>query len=847
MFKSYDKFTNNFKKVIQRAAWLCLNDLKKIITVEHLFWGMVTVPESLAYQILKNTSLLGVIATDPEFNRFTKFTAINPNLNYDQVFSLSMDRETIEILEQAADLAVKFGANFIGTEHLLAAMIILKTPLLDIKIKLAGLDYARLNQQLEQILITKKIGQNKPAVPTPIAIAESGKSGVKHRPGSKDRPPLFQPTPALDYFTTDLTNPKKQADFHPIIGRDKVIDRLINILSRKRKNNPLLLGDPGVGKTAVVEGLAQRIVAGLVPDILINKKILDLDLNALVAGTIYRGEFENRLKQVIEEIKHQDDVILFIDEIHNLIGAGSASGSMDAANILKPYLARGEIACIGATTFAEYKAHFENDAALERRFQTVTIDEPTAADTLKILAGIRSTWEDYHRVTISDDALQAAVDLSERFMPNRFFPDKAIDLLDEAASRAKVENVKDASLRLIKNITDKLKGLNQEKETAVQDEDFNQAMVYKQKSDDLLDKLYRLKKKQARANKTKVARIGQAEIAQIITETVKIPFLEILNRDRQQKLLDLEQILGRRIRGQDAVLKEISKTMRRAEAGLTDPKRPLGSFIFLGPSGVGKTETAKVIAEEIFGDKNSLVRINMSEFHESFTATKLVGAPAGYVGYKDTNQLADKVRSKPYCVVLFDEMEKAHPDVFNLLLQVLEDGQLIDSTGKYINFKNTVIIFTSNIGLERFNQVQSIGFSADGRDKKKQLESQFSNLKENILAELYNNFRVEFLNRIDKILFFDPLTPAVLQEILELNIIDLNQRLAAQKITVTLTPSVKKYLAKISFSPDDGARSIRRVVQEQIEEILVEKILRGKTKLNQTVKISLQGQKVVIV
>ncbi|MFH1712682.1 MAG: ATP-dependent Clp protease ATP-binding subunit [Candidatus Jacksonbacteria bacterium] len=828
MFNYYDKFTNNFKKVIQRAAWLCLKDVNKIITADHLLLAILTAPESLACEMLKKT---GVIKSKQI--KTVQSKALNlkiDKIDYNRVFNLSMDKESIEILKKAAELAIKQNKPSVGTEHLLYAMTKLRSkPLLRVLDK-TSIKITDLEKELSKLLFKK----------SDIKTTKIATKTYRQKNLFKER---FLSTPALDHFTIDLTN--KQKELVPLIGREKEMDRLINILSRKHKNNPLLLGEPGVGKTAIVEGLAQKIYCGKVPDILINKRILSLDLNAVVAGSIYRGEFENRLKQIIEEIKSQDDIILFIDEIHNLIGAGSASGSLDAANILKPHLTRGDFSCIGATTLTEYKTYFENDTTLERRFQPIIIEEPSVQETVEVLKGIRAKMEEYHRITITDQAIEEAVHLSERFMPNKFFPDKAIDLIDEAASSAKVKNIKDIYGKKIKNFKHKLKNLFLIKEKAVSREDFSRASELKAAERKLLSKLDYFAKRQKKAMQTKIGIIGKENIAQIVTEIVKIPFLEMANINKS-KLLQLEKLLAQKIIGQDDVLKEIAGTLRRSEAGLANPKRPLASFIFLGPSGVGKTETAKAIASEIFGDNKALITINMSEFQESFNISKLIGAPAGYVGYKQGNQLADKINAKPYSVVLFDEMEKAHPDVFNLLLSVLEEGYLTDAAGKHINFKNTVIIFTSNVGLERFNQAQSLGFAARSQNQKEQFQEQFERTKNKILEELQNHLRIEFLNRIDKILVFKPLTHEAVSKIVELNIKELNKKLADKNMALNLSPTAKSWLARESFSPDDGARSVRRIIQEEIEELLVEKILKGDINNGDKVKVKMRGKHIVI-
>lgn len=858
MFNSYDKFTTNFKKVIQRAAWVCLNDSNTTITADNILTGLILVSESLAFDILKKSGVLGYIQ---QFATASIGSAQEPKnvqsheMDYNEVFSLSMNQSAINILEKAADCAVRLNALYIGTEHLLYAILESGFPPLISALKKAKITPEELKQNLLNLM---RETANKQTVDTadvdrtnasPSSSLKNYQQSKRHANEQREeriiekiikKEKVIQ-TPALDHFTIDLTSKAAQKKLKTLVGREKEMMRLINILSRKEKNNPLLLGEPGVGKTALIHGLAKKIYNETVPDILSNKRILNLDLNAVVAGTIYRGEFESRLKQIIDETTAQDDVILFIDEIHNIVGAGSASGSLDAANILKPYLARGELSCIGATTMAEYKAHFENDATLDRRFQSIIIDEPTPEETISILSGLKPQLEEFHRITITSDALKEAVVLSDRFLPHKFFPDKAIDLLDEAASRAKVIHSKDIYGKKIRIIKHTLKQLQEKKEYAVRSEDFQKAISFKADEERLLVKLHNLKQKQLKLQKTKVGAIDKEHIAQIVSSMLHIPFLEVTNLNTE-KLLNLESALGNHVFGQEKVLGEIARTLRRSGAGLSDPKRPLASFIFLGPSGVGKTETVKAIAEELFGDRNALIRINMSEFQESFSSSKLIGAPAGYIGYKDGNQLADKVRQKPYSVVLFDEMEKAHSDVFNLLLQVLEDGYMQDAAGKHINFKNTIIVFTSNIGLERFNQVQQLGFGARKSNEREHLKDQFELIKEHIMEELYSTYRVEFLNRIDKLLVFDPLQPKTVLRIVEKTVSSLNDRLTDKGITVALSSAAKKLLAKESFSPDDGARSVRRVIQEKVEELLVEKILKKEFSKGDVVTVQAKGK-----
>lgn len=830
MLNSYDKFTPNFKKVIQRAAWVSLNDATKVITAEHLLLGIIAVPESFAYTLLKKT---GVLFAIEEFLRSeptrTQYLRISKDITRAEVLHLSMDKDAIAALEKAADIALAEKSSHIGTEHLLSALLEINTAPLLLAMEKSAMPIGEFKRSMQETRQRADVNVKKQTrVSAPVREKLENE---------------FIPTPALDHFTVDLTGKKFQERVHPVLNREKEIERIIHILSRKEKNNPLLLGEPGVGKTALVEGLAKRILQGETPPILSGKRIMRLDLNAVVAGTIYRGEFEHRIKQIIDEVLTQDDVILFIDEIHNLVGAGSASGSLDAANILKPYLARGEISCIGATTMAEYKAHFEHDATLERRFQTVVIEEPSAEATIAILLGIKKQLGGFHKVDITDEAIAEAVSLAERFLPHKFFPDKAIDLIDEAAGRIKVREAKDTFGKEIRALKDKLKELGGNKEEAVGEEDFLRAVAIKDEEESVIHLLKTLKEKREKEAETPLGTLLKDEIAQVVMDMVRVPFLGH-GAAGNLHLLELENILEKRVLGQENAIKEIARTIRRAQAGLSDPKRPLASFIFLGPSGVGKTETAKAIAEEIFKDKNALIRINMSEFQEGFNVSKLIGAPAGYVGYREGNQLADKVRQKPYCVVLFDEMEKAHPDVFNLLLQVLDDGYMLDATGRYVNFKNAIIIFTSNIGLERFNQVQQMGFAARSHDQKQQLRDQFEQVKANILEELYNSFRVEFLNRIDKILVFDPLSMQTVRQIVGLNIAHLNNRLKERGITVTLSPGAQRILAKDSFSPDDGARSVRRLIQEKVEEPLVEKLLKGEVREGGKVTIGTNGRKI---
>ncbi len=650
---------------------------------------------------------------------------------------------------------------------------------------------------------------------------------------------------ALEYFTTDLTNAEIQRDIDPVIGRAKEIERLMHILSRRTKNNPVLIGDPGVGKTAIVEGLAKSILRGEVPEALLGKRILALDLGLVVAGTMYRGEFESRLKQIVDEIKADPNIILFIDEVHTIIGAGSASGSMDAANLLKPALAKGHIRAIGATTMEEYKKYIESDPALERRFQPIVVKEPSVEESIAIIRGIRHNYEKFHHISITDEAIVAAAQLSARYIQDRFLPDKAIDLIDEAASKMKIARGGSPVAKQIRELEAERDHLEQHKQDAVQQEHFDQALELKQRQAVLTQKIDKLREKESKHGGPTNGAIGKHEIAETVSRITGVPLTELVKEERD-RLIQLDTLLKRRIVGQDEAITAISDFIRRSRVGLSNPNKPIGSFIFLGPSGVGKTETAKEIARTIFEDENALIRIDMSEFQESFQITKLIGAPAGYVGYKEGTKLTDAVKRKPYSVILFDEIEKAHPDVFNLLLQVLDEGHLTDAVGKKINFKNTIIIMTSNVGLQSFNQAQSIGFEISDPSRRKELASQYDQLKRSVMADLQKKFRPEFLNRVDKTVVFRPLTLRDVEKIVDLHLHDVQRRLDVQKIKLKLTAKARGRLAELGFSPEYGARSVQRIIQEHVENPLAGLLLAGTVKSGQTVTIAVHDGKIVL-
>ncbi|MBI6874289.1 ATP-dependent Clp protease ATP-binding subunit [Clostridium aciditolerans] len=643
-----------------------------------------------------------------------------------------------------------------------------------------------------------------------------------------------EPTPTLDQFGRDLTEMAREGKLDPVVGREKETQRVLEILCRRTKNNPCLIGDPGVGKTAIAEGLAQRIVSGNIPEILRNKRVVTLDLSSMVAGSKYRGEFEERLKKVMDELRKSGSVILFIDEIHTIIGAGAAEGAIDASNILKPALARGEIQCIGATTIDEYRKYIEKDAALERRFQPIMVGEPNKEEAVLILKGLRDKYEAHHRVKITDDAIDAAVNLSDRYITDRYLPDKAIDLIDEAAAKVRIENL--IAPPDLKKLESDLEKTTKEKEDSIRVQDFEKAARLRDKEKEIKDKLEGLKANWNTKKEVSNLTVSEAQIAAVVSKWTNIP-LEKLTERESERLLKLEEILHKRVIGQDEAVKSISRAVRRARVGLKDPKRPIGSFIFLGPTGVGKTELSKALAEAMFGDENNMIRIDMSEYMEKHTVSRLVGSPPGYVGFDEGGQLTEKVRRNPYSVVLFDEIEKAHPEVFNILLQILEDGRLTDSKGKTVNFKNTIIIMTSNVGASTIKKQKSMGF-AFGDESAKQNE--YEKMKENVMEELRRSFRPEFLNRIDDIIVFHQLQEEDLKQIVRLMLDTVSERLKEQEIDINFTVESEELLAKEGFDLTYGARPLRRAITKIVEDKLSEEMLKGSVKKGDKVVVSVK-------
>ncbi len=721
-------------------------------------------------------------------------------------------KKTIEL---AVMEAARLRSGYVGTEHLLLAVI-----------RDAGSVAMRLlaAMNIHARDLAEDLYRSINAVPE-----ETADKGAGHAPPN---PKSNSKTPTLDQFGRDLTQAAKDGKIDPVIGRVAEIDRVIQILSRRTKNNPCLIGEPGVGKTAIAEGLARKIAADEVPELLRGKRVITLDLTGMIAGTKYRGDFEERIKNAIDEVMKAGDIILFIDEVHTIIGAGSAEGAVDAANILKPSLARGELQIIGATTLDEYRRHIEKDAALERRFQPITVGEPSEEEAVQILRGLRDKYEAHHKVKITDEALEAAVSLSSRYIADRFLPDKAIDLIDEAASKVRLKAfTPPADLRLLE---EQLKSLAEEKKSAVNEQDFERAAKLRDEEKDVQAQLDEQRAAFQEQNSGITGEVSAADIAQIVSEWAGIPVTQ-LTQEESERLLHMEDILHERLVGQEEAVSAVSRAIRRGRVGLKDPKRPIGSFIFLGPTGVGKTELCKALAQVMFGDENAMVRLDMSEYMEKHTVSRLVGSPPGYIGYDEGGQLTEKIRRKPYAVVLFDEIEKAHPDVFNMLLQILDDGILTDSQGRRVDFKNTVIIMTSNVGARHLTE-QTVAFGFGGQRE----EATDQRAKEHVLSELKQLFKPEFLNRVDDIIVFSKLTQPQIEEIAKRMLMSLENRMKDMAMSVRVTEKAIETVAQEGFDPVYGARPLRRAIQSKIEDPLAEKLLEGSIKAGQCVVIDYQ-------
>ena len=789
---SFDKFTDKARKVLVLAQDEARGLHQPYVGTEHILLGLIQEKEGLAAQALERLN----IKYDAVVQAIRQVVTIDENA--DVSGHLSFTPRVKRVLENSLREAMQMGQSYISTEHLLLGIVREgEGTALDV--------LGRLGVKGDDIrgALNDLVGQS------PVYAGRSAFDAVGPSPDSM-----------LKEFGTDLTKKASDGKLDPVIGRAGEIERVMQVLSRRQKNNPLLIGEPGVGKTAVVEGLAQLIVANQVPDLLRNKRLFTLDVSALVAGSKYRGEFEDRLKKCIKEVQDAGDIILFIDEMHTLIGAGSAEGSIDAAAILKPPLSRGEIQVIGATTIDEYRKHLEKDSALERRFQPITVGEPNEEQAIRILGGLRDRYEAHHQVHFTDEALQAAVEMSDRYIQDRFLPDKAIDVIDEAGARMRIRNM--TLPKELRDLDDKLREVRSKKDKAIGAQDFETAAELRDKESKLKTEREQAEKKWEEDTSKQVSQVTVKDIADVVSMTTGVP-VSNLTEAETEKLLRMESVLHERVIGQDEAVTALSKAIRRSRAGLKDPKRPAGSFIFLGPSGVGKTELSKALAEFLFNSEDALLSFDMSEYMEKHSVSRLVGSPPGYVGFDEGGQLTKAVRQKPYSVVLFDEIEKAHPDVFNILLQILEEGRLTDAQGRTVDFRNTVIIMTSNVGAREIAQTTPLGFSGNDHAGLSDKE-----IKSRVMAEMKKLFRPEFLNRIDEIIVFKSLTDEQIAQIVELMVADLRERMIAQNMSINLTPAATKLIAKEGTDTTFGARPLRRAIQRLLEDPLSEQILEGK-------------------
>lgn len=789
---SFDKFTDKARKVLVLAQDEARGLHQPYVGTEHILLGLIQEKEGLAAQALERLN----IKYDAVVQAIRQVVTIDENA--DVSGHLSFTPRVKRVLENSLREAMQMGQSYISTEHLLLGIVREgEGTALDV--------LGRLGVKGDDIrgALNDLVGQS------PVYAGRGAFDTMGPSPDSM-----------LKEFGTDLTKKASDGKLDPVIGRAGEIERVMQVLSRRQKNNPLLIGEPGVGKTAVVEGLAQLIVANQVPDLLRNKRLFTLDVSALVAGSKYRGEFEDRLKKCIKEVQDAGDIILFIDEMHTLIGAGSAEGSIDAAAILKPPLSRGEIQVIGATTIDEYRKHLEKDSALERRFQPITVGEPNEEQAIRILGGLRDRYEAHHQVHFTDKALQAAVEMSDRYIQDRFLPDKAIDVIDEAGARMRIRNM--TLPKELRDLDDKLREVRSKKDKAIGAQDFETAAELRDKESKLKTEREQAEKKWEEDTSKQVSQVTVKDIADVVSMTTGVP-VSNLTEAETEKLLRMESVLHERVIGQDEAVTALSKAIRRSRAGLKDPKRPAGSFIFLGPSGVGKTELSKALAEFLFNSEDALLSFDMSEYMEKHSVSRLVGSPPGYVGFDEGGQLTKAVRQKPYSVVLFDEIEKAHPDVFNILLQILEEGRLTDAQGRTVDFRNTVIIMTSNVGAREIAQTTPLGFSGNDHAGLSDKE-----IKSRVMAEMKKLFRPEFLNRIDEIIVFKSLTDEQIAQIVELMVADLRERMIAQNMSINLTPAATKLIAKEGTDTTFGARPLRRAIQRLLEDPLSEQILEGK-------------------
>ena len=811
----FDRFNDRAKRVLALAQDEAIRFNHNYIGTEHLLLGLVREGEGVAARVLDSLGVeLSKVRTAVEFIIGRGDSTTSPS-------EITLSPRTKKVIELAIDEARKLGHSHVGTEHLLLGLVREGEGIASGVLESLGVSLEKVRHQ-----VIATLGQQHPAAQGE-AVGSSGKSGTSK-------------TPTLDQLGVNLTALAKASKLDPVIGREKEIERVIQILARRTKNNPALIGEPGVGKTAIAEGLAHRIVKGDVPETLQGKRVLTLDIGSLVAGTKYRGEFEERLKKIIEELRHAHDVVLFIDELHTLVGAGAAEGAVDAANILKPSLARGELQCIGATTLDEFRKYIERDAALERRFQPVMVEEPSIEETQLILKGIRSRYEDHHKVAITDEAVKASAELAARYITDRFLPDKAIDLMDEAASRVRLRystlpsEMKDAQKEL-----DRMVG---EKEAAMEAQQYELASTLRQAERTQQDKLQQAKADWLLAQSQKRPEVTDEDIAEVVSMWTGIP-VRRLAEEETQKLLKMEEALHAKVIGQNEAITTISRAVRRARAGLKDPRRPIGVFFFVGPTGTGKTHLARNLAEFMFGNQDNMIKIDMSDYMERHNVSRLVGSPPGYVGYEEVGQLTETVRRKSYCVILLDEIEKAHPEVFNILLQVFDEGRLADAKGRTVDFRNTIIIMTSNIAQKMLKSEASLGFRGKGTGDDPEAQAAYERMKERVNDEMKRFFRPEFLNRIDATVVFQPLTRAEIRQIVEIELGRVRKQLASQAMSLDVTELAKDHIATVGYDPNFGARPLGRAIQNEIEDPLAELLLLAAFAPGDTVHIdALEGK-----
>lgn len=800
-------FTEKAREAIAKAQQYAVHLGHNYVGTEHMLLGLVGVKDSVASKAIEAQG----VSEEAIIEKIEELVGINNGGGY---YPQDYTPRSKRVIQMSVQEAIKMGTGYVGTEHILLALM------------------QESDSVAVRILASLGVNGQKLYEDIMSMLGEGGNGASASADGKGSA------TPTLDQYSRDFTKMASESKFDPIVGRDKEIERVIQILSRRTKNNPCLVGDPGVGKSAIVEGLAQAIYEGSVPSTLKDKRIVSLDLSSMVAGSKYRGEFEERIKKVIDEVKAAGNVILFIDEIHTIIGAGGAEGAIDASNILKPSLARGELQLIGATTLEEYRKYIEKDAALERRFQQVMVNEPNEEEAIEMLKGLRDKYEAHHKVKITDGAIEAAVKMSSRYITDRFLPDKAIDLMDEAASKVRLKSYTAPSN--VKELEDKIASLEKEKEEAIKTEEFEKAAKVKKEQTELKKKLEDAKKEwDEKTTKTEEV-VTEEEIADVVSKWTGVP-VQSIRQEESERLINLEKILHERVIGQDEAVTAVAKAIRRGRVGLKDPKRPIGSFLFLGPTGVGKTELSKALAEALFGDENAMIRIDMSEYMEKHTVSKMIGSPPGYVGYEEGGQLTEKIRRKPYSVVLFDEIEKASPDVFNIMLQILDDGHITDGQGRKVDFKNTVIIMTSNAGAKNIIAPKKLGFNADNSQEKS-----YEAMKDTVMAEVKHMFKPEFINRIDDIIVFHPLNEENVKEIVKLMAKEIVKRVKENmEIDISFTDEAVSLIAKNGFDPAYGARPLRRELQSKVEDKFAEEFLTDAIKKGDSVTVDVKDNELV--